>query len=465
MITTRFTPDFCSRTVQGFCCLTPPQLTALKSELGLAISVEGLRFCQRHFTPTHRDPLVGDLIFLGALATQLYRSPETMLLQELHFEDPTAARVWQDICRKRETLARDTAPTLLDVMQTATLYLARAGRTSTGNALFCGTAAELATAARGEALGGVPEIEGISAAPIKKAPHHVPPHAGQILLALTADAGTTLAETVARFWHAFVAFSPTPVAVIGEEGLGVHLATLPFGAELDTMYLPSFAAEHGTAALVDACRNTVIFAVEAGVANIMLTSGAPLKLVGRLMQHDMIVLRDGINVMLSLPRTLLGAWHGAHAITLTLPREAPDVSPATVQLTAADGHVMAGVRTEASALPQLMQLLVKVFEAGADFKKATLTAALTLPAGNELPPHALSLLLDHHRFAAELALPAAQSRVITAPEGAAPALTVFLTAPATETPSDTAQALMRDALATGDFAQVRALIYPIQKAP
>ncbi len=458
MIQTRFTPDFCSKVVQGFCCLTPPQLTALKEELGLAISGEGLRFCQRRFTATRRDPLVGDLLFLSALATRLYRLPETMLLQELHFEDPAAARVWQDICRKRDTLGKENAPTLPDVMQTASLYLARAGRTPANDALFCGTTAELAAATQDGTLDKALEIAGIAVSLAENAPRQTPA-VGQLLVALSPDADATLAETALRFQRSFTAFSPIPVTVIGEEGLGVHLTRLPFGAEFDTMYLPSFAADDGTAALVDACRNTVIYAVRAECANIMLMSGAPLKLIGRVIPHDMIVLRAGVTVMLSLPRELLAAWHGAHAISLTLPRETPDVTPATVQLTAADGQVFAGVRTEAAALPQLMQLLAKAFTAGADFKQISLAATLTLPSGNELPPHALSLLLDYHRFSAELALPAAQSRVITAPAGAAPALTVFLVAKAAPAPSDAAQTLMQEALAAGDFEQVRTLIY------
>lgn len=457
MTQNRFTPDFCSKSIQGFCRLTPPQLTALKEELGLAVSTEGLRFCQRHFAAVRRDPLVGDLFFLGALAARLYTLPQTMRLEELHFEDHHAARVWQDICRMRKALKKNAAPTLLDVMQTATQYLLRAGRTA-GSAALCGSTTELALATRGNMPVGMPQIDQLTMI-LQKPTAHPAPRAGQLLLALDADADTTLANTVCRFWQAFAHLSPIPIMAIGEEGLGVRLAELPLGAELDTMRMTEFTEESGAEVLVDACRNTAIFAVDAHLAGTMLTSGVPLRLIGRLVPHHRIILKNGMTVMLSLSRELLGKWHGAHALRLTVPHEARHEAPTPVCCHTSNGQVFGGVMAKTAALPQLMHLLSRVFAAGASLKSATLTAVLTHPSDSDLSPQALSLLLDLHRFTAELALPMAGARVITAPKGNAPALTVFIAAKADVPAHSSTQELMQNALALGDFAQIRSLIY------
>ncbi len=457
MTQNRFTPDFCSKSIQGFCRLTPPQLTALKEELGLTVSTEGLRFCQRHFTAMHRDPLVGDLLFLGALAARLYSLPQTMRLEELHFEDPSAARVWQDICRMRKALKKDETPTLLDVMQTATQYLLRAGRGACATAL-CGTTAELSLATRGNLPREMLQTDQPTMV-LQKPTAHPAPHAGQLLLALDADKDHSLANTVSRFWQAFAHLSPIPIMVIGEEGLGVHLAELPLGVELDTLCMTEFAKNSSTAALMDACRNTAIFAVDANLADAMLTSGAPLRLIGRLLPHDLIILKNGMTVMLSLSREVLGKWYGTHALQLTVPREARHGEPTPVHCHTANGQIFGSVMARTAALPQLMHLLSRVFAAGANLKSATLGAVLTHPCDSELSPQTLPLLLDLHRFTAELALPLAGARVITAAKGEAPTLTVFISTKANAPADSAAQELMQNALALGDFAQMRSLIY------
>ena len=356
----------------------------------------------------------------------------------------------------RKALKKDAPPTLLDVMQAATQYLQLAGREAGARSL-CGSTAELAMAMRGNLPSETLQIEQL-AMTLQKPTAHQAPHAGQLLLALEADGDTTLAGTVSRFWQAFAHLSPIPIMTIGAEGLGVHLAELPLGAELDAMGITA-VEDCSTAALVDACRNTALFAVDAHVAGCLLTSGAPLRLIGRLMPHDLIILKNGMTVMLSLSREVLGNWHAAHALNLTVPRETQQGTQAPVRCHAANGQIFGGVMAKAAALPQLMHLLSRVFAAGADLKNATLTAVLTHPCDSHLSPQALPLLLDLHRFTAELALPLASARVITAPEGEAPTLAVFFAAKADAPADSAAQELMKSALALGDFDRIRTLIY------
>ncbi len=453
-----FTSDFCSKTVVGFCQLDAHGLTALKNQLELSINLAGLSFCQNQFKRLFRDPTVGELSFLSALTARLHELPPYMSLDALHFDVQADARIWQDVCKKREVLLKNAPPTLLDVMNTSALYLARAGCTPRTE-LYATHPADPAFVKARDAGALTLALDGAAAA-LKKPCCALPtPHPGQVLLALTADMDVPLDITVERFMHTFEALTPVPIATVGDEGLGVHLAGLPFGAEIDTLCLPTLTPEGGAAALVDACRDTVIFAVAPTKVGTILESGAPAKPIGKLLPNDQVLVRDGMHLMLSLPRTLLRAWRSIHTVSLTLPQY--DLKPHTPNgvLCANETHVLSGTRISENALPHLMELLQKAHAGGARFETASLAVALSLPRARSLAPHSLSLLLALHRFTCEMALPTADCRLMIAPPSTPPTLSVFLAATRGDAPnSDQAECLSK-ALEAGDFAKVRSVIY------
>lgn len=454
----RFTAAFCANIVAGFRLLDGAGLERLKNDLELSISSAGLAFAGRHFREERRDPLVGELRFLSALAQNAHRyaAPE---FTDLHFEDPHDARIWQDICRQRAALSKGGAPTLSCVMQTATDYLARAGREVYHKDLYCAPGEMTAAFCRGEMPALALDIDGISAAIMPK-PKGTTPRAGQFLLALGRSEGLSLSCTVARFLQANAAFSPTPIVAVGEEGLGVHLSALPLGAELDVIDLPGYDREQDTAGLVNACRNTVIFAVTETAVKPLLMRGEPVKLIGRLQSGGRIVLKDGIRMLLSFPKAFLTAWQGKRQISLTVPPT--PVREASVKLVSAENEtqLLAGMRAEHSLLPSMLHLLRAVFLAGGDLKKASLAATLTLPYNAE--GEALSLLLPYHRFAAELSLPTA-SYHISIRESEKPALTVFLAAKKKGLPCEKQRSALDAALGAGDFAELRQILYAANK--
>lgn len=451
----RFTAAFCANTVRGFCMLNDMQLQNLKADLSLTLSPAGLSFCQRHFRAEHRDPTVGELRFLGALAGRVHAHFSALQLTDLHFENPDDARIWQDICRQRAALDRRTPPTLFDVMGTASDYLSRAGRVAYHSTLYCAPAAITAAACHGITPDLALDVCGISAALLPKAKAEAP-RAGQFLLALTKEEGCSLACTLTRFLQAYSALSPIPVAVIGEEGLGMHLSRLPLGAEFDVLSLPDFDKEQDTAQFVNACRNTVLLAAKEAAVRSLIACGAPVRLVGKLQANARIVLKNGIQALLNFPQKFLAAWHGARQMALSVPRASTNADTPEVMLTESEKDLLAGVRIGDSVLVGLFSLLRTAFLAGGSMRRASLTATLSLPAGSE--HEALSLLLPYHRFAAELALPAAAHH-ITVKESERPTLTVFLATEKQSKPNEQNCLALADALASGDFEAVRQVIY------
>lgn len=453
-----FTSDFCSKTVVGFCRLDAPGLTALKNELELPINLAGLLFCQNQFRGLFRDPTVGELSFLGALTARLHELPSHMRLDALHFDVQGDARIWQDVCQKRRSLSGADPQTLLDVMTTSALYLVRAGR-APRTKLYAIHPAE-PTFIKARDTGALTLTLDGAAAFTGQCCTLPTPHPGQVLLALTADADAPLDITAARFMRAFEALSPIPIAAVGDEGLGVHLAKLPYGAEIDTLHLPITTPENGAAALVDACRNTIIFATDPAGVGMILESGAPVIPIGKLLPNDRILVRDGMHLMLSLPRTLLNRWRSTHTVSLTVPQYSGEpLAPAAVLCT--DGtHVLSGTQIRGNALPHLMELLKKAHADGARFETASLAVMLSLPRTETPSPRALSLLLDLHRFACELALPTADCRLTVAPPHTPPTLSVFLAAAKGGEPEAATAEQLDEALKAGDFAKVRACVYP-----
>ncbi len=461
MESTRFTAEFCGKTVLGFCHFPESSLMPLAADLSLTLSKAGLLHCQQYFaTEALRDPTVGELKFIAALAVRMGELPVAVTLDALRFEDQADARIFADIMRQRAALEKTAAPTPADLLHTVTAYLARSGRKTkkkAGRALQVGESAYIAARADASAL--TLQVGDACAA-------HLPPvtqytrRAGDLLLALRGTADEPLADTVKQFFAQYGAYSPAPLTLIGAEGLGVHLANLPMGAELDLAPLPDMNAPYSAPALLDACKDTLLLTCPQHTAAEMLREGAPLALIGRLTAGTQISVRCGLMPLITLSRQFLASFRTTRPATVTVPARTPTAFQREI-LRAEDGNtVLCAAVLDHAPAEALCHLLTSVYGAGGDMAHAELGTVLSLPlaADERALSAAISLSLPLHRFASELALSTRSLRVITAPTGEPTDLTVFLTAPKGAAPRD-GEAL-KSALYQGDFATARRLLYP-----
>ena len=460
MENTRFTAEFCGKTVLGFCRFPESSLMPLAADLSLTLSKAGLLHCQHYFlTEALRDPTVGELKFIAGLAMRMNDLPDAVLLDELHFRDEGDARVFADIVRQRKALGLDGALALADIPYTVTEYLARAGRqvqSHKASRLYVGEAAYIA--ARANTACPKLQLGNTGAALLPPTPQH-PQRAGDVIFALSAKTDGTLADAVEDFFSRFGTFPTTPLALIGPEGLGPHLTHLPMGAELDLMPLPDFDASHGAPALLDTLKSTLLLTCPQDAALSLLREGAPLALIGRLTAGDTLVVRYGMQPLLALSRKFLATFRATRRVSVTVPaREKTAFTDVPLLCEDAD-TLLCGTALDDAPEKALCHLLEAAFERGCSFELARLGGVLSLPIGasESTLGKVISLMLPLHRFAAELAIPTERLRVITTEKDTLPSLVVFLTAPKTSAVQD---GTLKTALFQGDFATVRRLIYP-----
>lgn len=462
MADNRFTAEFCAKTVLGFCRFSPDSLSALANDLSLTLNQAGLLHCQRYFAgEAGRDPTIGELRLIAALSARTGSLPAAVSLAEINLPDTNDARVFADLMRQRKALGKENSPTLADLATTATAYLARAGRKAkaiAGLSLHVGENADIA--ARSDAARLTLSVGEISAALL--APKaHTSRAAGDFLLVLRPTSDKSLDRAVADFFAQFGAYHPAPLALIGPEGLSVHLAALPMGAELDLMPLADFDALRGAPALLDACAHSLLLTCPQSAAMAMLQMGAPLTLIGRLTAGDNITARYGMQPLCTISRKFLATFRVTHHVKVTLP--APEAAPFTgsVACTENDTARLCGTKADDAPEAALSALLAAMTAIGTRMENAVLGTVLTLPLGadSNTIAGAVSLLLPLHRFAAELALPTAALRIVTGNRHSAPSLTLFLAAPKDDTVSPIGDEIAA-ALRKSDFAAARRLLYP-----
>ena len=89
------------QTVFNFCLFDENALSALKSDLALSLPIEALLLCRDHFRFfERRDPTVGDLRFLDALAALWEGMPDTAIVEAPRFCENEDARVFSDMLQK-----------------------------------------------------------------------------------------------------------------------------------------------------------------------------------------------------------------------------------------------------------------------------------------------------------------------------------------------------------------------------
>lgn len=107
----RLTPPEPVKTIDGFCTLTPEELTALRKEMGLAMSDADISFTQEFFRSEGRNPTVTEIRVLDTYWSDHCRHTTFLTeLTEVSFSDPDSeiskrmSSVYEDYLEKREQI-------------------------------------------------------------------------------------------------------------------------------------------------------------------------------------------------------------------------------------------------------------------------------------------------------------------------------------------------------------------------
>ena len=442
----RNTAEFYRMTVTNFRSLDPQTFSAIKGDLGLCLTLDALQYICRYYAAREgRDPTVGELCFLDALAQTLCSMPDALRIKDVSGEE-NATRSFRDILRKREQLASSNAPTLPELMDTLPRYLARSGFTAANDRVYCATSAELATRCQGTPPTLVLELAHTAAALL---PTPKPTYLEKTVLALLAPTGNAPFSTeIAQLLCAPEASYLSALALTGAEGILPHLLKCN-GVQLDTAKLQGFDPDKGPAMLTKLGTNALLLCIAPQALPALLAYTPALTPLGTLTQSNRLQLHHGVQPILSLEMPLLRSLKKPHELTLTI---TPDVAATlpTPSLVQNSDTLLIGLELESNAAEGLAALAGAAYQNGADLRHCTLCEVLELPFGNaKALPLALSLLLGAHRAAAELLLPMGDRRILCT-QSNTPRLSLFLTAPRREA---------RTVEIPHDFAAARALYY------
>ncbi|MBE6555194.1 MAG: hypothetical protein E7663_03020 [Ruminococcaceae bacterium] len=459
----RFTPEFCSTAVAHFAKMTPEGLHTLAQELGLRLTAAGLSYCQRYFSEEEkRAPLVGELRFLDAYAARYRRSPETLEVKELSFQREEDARVFADILRMQGELQPVTEtgeakpPLLPELLAACGSYLCRGGRAPETPIEVAPRAMIAAHLKQKAAPDLFLDAEDLTAVPSTASATRTALD-GMMLLTLVETQEGSLVPDAARLFSEFSAYGLLPLVKTDKEGLLPHLVSLSCGAELDLAYLRDADPTEGVIAALTAGKHVLLFAAPERALGTLFASGAPIALVGRALSPHRLVIRRGMQRLLSLSLDFLKSWRQPHSAPATVH---PPLSSQAVLRTAENGSAFLGeVRAEGSPQEALSDLLCAALSAGADMRTATLSMIWECPESlgdTALLEGIIPLLIGVHRICAELALPSMPPRLISSGKDTH-ALRILLAASKCHTP--TACDKLKAALKAHDFGTARKVLY------
>lgn len=446
------------QTVFNFCLFDENALSALKSDLALSLPIEALLLCRDHFRFfERRDPTVGDLRFLDALAALWEGMPDTAIVEAPRFCENEDARVFSDMLQKASALpaAPRHLPFLMDI---AGLYLSRCGITPHHEDLRCAATTELAALC---GANGAPSLAlelGGAAAMLAATPTASPfPKRSICLLLPTGNA--PFADEAAQFFAHYRGMGLSPVAAPADEGLFPHLLSLG-GATLDVSSFAEYRPDLGAASLLQLCKKSaVLFLAPEAALPRLLTGGAPIACCGMLEQSDRFRIYHRGELVLSLSTRLLLALRPCRRTDPTV--GARNEKTLDRGFAASSDNALGGAVAEGGCEQTLLSLIGEMRERGANLSKATATAVLELPPMQpQTLSQALPLILDYHRVLTELALPACHHRQLMRKDLTAPRLSVFIAAKSDAKSDADFAAKWRSAAEARDFDTLRALLYP-----
>ena len=117
------------KTISGFISLSEEGLGGLLAEMGLAMDLDDLKFCQRYFQSERRDPTVTEIRMIDTYSSDHCR--HTTFLTEIDgvsFADETLQKTYEEYLAARRSLGREHKPVcLMDIATLAAKYLRKNG--------------------------------------------------------------------------------------------------------------------------------------------------------------------------------------------------------------------------------------------------------------------------------------------------------------------------------------------------
>ena len=116
-------------TLDGFTQLDRAGLSETVANLGLAMDVDDIAFCQAYFREEKRDPTITEIRMIDTYWSDHCRHTTFLTTVDgVQFEDEEAERTWQDYLATRAALARTKPVNLMDIATIAAKYLRKNGQ-------------------------------------------------------------------------------------------------------------------------------------------------------------------------------------------------------------------------------------------------------------------------------------------------------------------------------------------------
>lgn len=382
----------------GFRSLAPDLLQAFFKDLSLTALTPHMARVQTYFQKEEkRDPFLDELRFLNRAAIVLSLSPDKTRVRALSASEERS-RAYRDLLRQWSALGECEAPSLEDLLNTSTRYLARAGITPCGT-LFADVKTGFSQNAKEKALSL--SLTGTVASLQKKDGAALPAHAALLFLPMAKEELSPFLEENGRY-------GVTPIALVGKEGVLPHLLKTN-GVTLDVT-----AAEDATEEIPSTiATNGLLFAAPEAALPTLFATQHPIRLLGTLSQTGkLFAVRGGIvqtAPTLDFLRSL--TTESYKEITCT---EQFSSLPAPL-FVSNDETILGGIECEANADLALLSLAVAAVREGADLSRCTLCALLEYPEGESDTSlgDAAALALGWHRATSELTLPSARNAVLS----------------------------------------------------
>ena len=117
------------KSLDGFLELDSDGLTALISDMGLAMDLDDIKFCQNYFKTEHRCPTVTEIKLIDTYWSDHCRHTTfNTTVDSVHFEDEVIERTYQDYLASRKMLGRTKPINLMDIGTIAAKCLKKCGK-------------------------------------------------------------------------------------------------------------------------------------------------------------------------------------------------------------------------------------------------------------------------------------------------------------------------------------------------
>ncbi len=117
------------KTLDGFIDLDATGLSALMSELGLAMDLDDIKFCQKYFKKEKRNPTITEIKMIDTYWSDHCRHTTFLTtVDSVKFEDELLEKAYKDYIGSREYLNRTKPVNLMDIGTIAAKCLRKAGK-------------------------------------------------------------------------------------------------------------------------------------------------------------------------------------------------------------------------------------------------------------------------------------------------------------------------------------------------